>query len=208
MAGEFDWGKVATGGATRPDSFTGMDPRFGSALANMFAAAPANVQSALQVSSGYRSPERQAQLWQDALAKYGSADAARKWVAPPGNSNHNHGVAADLKYLAPIAKDWAHQNAAQFGLSFPLSNEDWHVELAGARDGTAPTAVATAPAAAAQAAPVAAAPAAASPFAAPTTPEAQLAALFMQGAAEQKRRREDEQAAEATRRAALFRTTA
>src|SRR5690606_28008637 len=91
------------------------------------------VQAGLRISSGYRSPERQAQLWEQALAKYGSPEAARKWVAPPGRSQHNHGFAVDLKFMTPAAREWAHKQAGQFGLAFPLKNEAWHIELAGAR---------------------------------------------------------------------------
>lgn len=130
-----DWTQYATGGATRPDSFSGMNPEFSNALAQMFSTAPPEIQAQLRVGSGYRSPERQAQLWEEALRKYGSPEAARKWVAPPGNSQHNHGNAADLKYLSPEARAWAHANAAQYGLAFPLDNEDWHIELAAARGG-------------------------------------------------------------------------
>jgi len=132
---EWDWSQYATGGAQRPDSFSGMAPEFNAALQRMFAEAPPEIQQQLRVGSGYRSTERQEQLWQEALAKYGSPEAARKWVAPPGRSQHNHGNAADLKYLSPDAKAWAHANAAQYGLAFPLDNEDWHVELASARGG-------------------------------------------------------------------------
>lgn len=80
--------------------------------------------------SGYRSTERQAQLYRAAVAKYGSEKAARKWVAPPGKSNHNHGNAVDLggdlKLLARLAP--------QFGLHLPMSWEPWHVELLGGAD--------------------------------------------------------------------------
>ncbi|MCY0148302.1 M15 family metallopeptidase [Hoeflea sp. G2-23] len=125
--------RFAVGGATRPDSFSGMQPEFASALQQMFESAPPDIQQQLRVGSGFRSPEKQAELWQGALQKYGSPEAARKWVAPPGRSQHNHGNAADLKYLNDAARQWAHSNAANYGLAFPLSNEDWHVELAGAR---------------------------------------------------------------------------
>jgi hypothetical protein len=148
--GNFDFSRVATGGAMRPDSFTGMDPAFAAALAKMFQSAPPEIASQLQVSSGFRSPERQATLFADAVKKYGSEDAARKWVAPPGKSQHNHGHAADLKFLGDSARKWAHENAQNYGLSFPLSNEDWHVERAGARGGKpqqgAPAMAAAAPA--------------------------------------------------------------
>ena len=48
----------------------------------------------ISIYSGYRSDEHQGRLYQDALEKYGSPAAARKWVAPPGKSQHNHGTAA------------------------------------------------------------------------------------------------------------------
>lgn len=124
-----------------PEHVTGMDAQFRASLENLFASAPPEIQAQMQLLSGYRSPERQGQLWQEALAKYGSPEAARKWVAPPGKSQHNHGRAADLRYADDSAREWAHANAAQFGLSFPLSNEPWHIELATARGGgTAPAA--------------------------------------------------------------------
>jgi hypothetical protein len=134
----FDFDPYRVGGALRPDSISGFQPSFGDGLAAMFAAAPPAIQQNLRILSGYRSPERQAELWQNALAKYGSAEAARKWVAPPGRSQHNHGNAADLKFLNNEARQWVHQNASNYGLGFPLSNENWHVELLGARKG-APT---------------------------------------------------------------------
>lgn len=142
MGGGWDWSPYAVEGATRPDSFTAMQPAFSGALEQMFSAAPPEIRDQLRVGSGYRSPERQAELWQDALKKYGSPEAARKWVAPPGNSQHNHGAAADLKYLSDDARAWVRANAEQYGLAFPLSNEPWHIELATARDGGAPTSVA------------------------------------------------------------------
>lgn len=142
----FDFKKYAIGGAMRPDSFSGLDQGFASALSNMFAAAPPEIAQHLRITSGFRSPERQAQLWQNALQKYGSPERARKWVAPPGRSNHNHGHAADLKYLDPSATAWAHENAGRFGLAFPLSNENWHIELASRRGGKPdPALVASAP---------------------------------------------------------------
>lgn len=129
-----DLSKFAVGGAAaRTDSFTGMQPQFSTALASLVGSAPPEIQQNLKIASGYRSPEVQAKLWQDAVVKYGSPEAARKWVAPPGNSQHNHGFASDLKYASPEARKWAHANAGRFGLAFPLANEPWHVELAGVR---------------------------------------------------------------------------
>lgn len=78
----------------------------------------------VDVFSGYRSPERQAQLFADAVEKYGSEEAARKWVAPPGKSNHGKGVAADLKGDLQCAK----MAAPRLGLTFPMDHEPWHIE--------------------------------------------------------------------------------
>src|ERR1044072_6685491 len=80
----------------------------------------------LHITSGFRSVAQQQQLWDAAVKKYGSAAAARKWVAPPGDSHHNKGVAADLG--GDLA--WAHANAARFGLKFPMPWEAWHIEPA------------------------------------------------------------------------------
>jgi hypothetical protein len=105
----------------------GFDPGFQSALERMIKDSGGR----LSVKSGYRTPERQAQLYAEAVKKYGKN--ARKWVAPPGKSNHNKGLAADLGFSNSEAISWAHQNAAKYGLKFPLANENWHVEPAGIR---------------------------------------------------------------------------
>jgi hypothetical protein len=113
-----------------------LDGDFATRLARFAAAAP----QPLTIQSGYRDNDRQAGLWQKALEKYGSADEARKWVAPPGHSMHNKGEAVDLGFGGdglgkgnPQLIQWAHDNAANYGLTFPLSNENWHIEPIGAR---------------------------------------------------------------------------
>lgn len=111
----------------------GLDPRFSEALARMIAEAPPEVQKQFQIMSGARSNERQAQLYEAAIKKYGSPEAARKWVAPPGKSFHNKGLATDLTYLDPSARKYAHDNAARYNLAFPMGHEPWHIELAGVR---------------------------------------------------------------------------
>jgi LAS superfamily LD-carboxypeptidase LdcB len=89
--------------------------------------------------SGYRSPERQARLWQRALKRYGSPAKAREWVAPPGRSAHQTGRAIDfyiggrnssgnVKYLRqlPVYR-WLVRNAERFGF-YPYAKEPWHWE--------------------------------------------------------------------------------
>ena len=112
----------------------GMASAFAEKLAAMLASMPENLKGDITIKSGYRDIQRQQQLWIDALKKYGSAEAARKWVAPPGNSQHNKGNAADLGYGSDAARKWAHDNAGNFGLSFPLANENWHIEDTDARN--------------------------------------------------------------------------
>jgi hypothetical protein len=81
------------------------------------------------VVSGFRSVERQQQLWDAAVRKYGSVRKARKWVAPPGKSNHNKGEAVDLGGDLRLAR----QLAARFGFVAPMGHEPWHFERAGFR---------------------------------------------------------------------------
>lgn len=83
----------------------------------------------IKLVSGKRSTQRQTQLWEQALRKYGSPERARKWVAPPGRSRHESGLASDLGGdLALAAK-----LAGQFGLYRPMAHEPWHFELKGSR---------------------------------------------------------------------------
>lgn len=109
----------------------GLDSEFARRLTAMVEASGGR----LYYVSGFRSVEEQQQLWDAALAKYGP-EKAPDWVAPPGRSNHNHGVAMDLGYQDDDAQAWAHANASRFGLSFPMSWEPWHIEPVGVSDGT------------------------------------------------------------------------
>lgn len=126
-------GMLVGGAAARPDSLTGFRSEFTNAFQTMLAKAPESVRNELKITSGFRSPEVQAQLWKDALKKYGSVEKARKHVAPPGKSKHGEGVAADLHYASDATKQWVRNNAKSYGLAFPLQHEPWHMELASAR---------------------------------------------------------------------------
>jgi hypothetical protein len=137
----FDWRAYVVGGATRPDAITGLRPEMQSGLAALLAAADAELgPGALKITSAYRSVEKQRELWEAALRRYGSPEAARRWVAPPGRSQHNHGTAVDFAGPGGLLRDansrearWLAENAARFGLAVPMSWEPWQVELAGAR---------------------------------------------------------------------------
>jgi hypothetical protein len=83
----------------------------------------------LQVVSGYRSTERQAELWEQALARYGNAEAADDWVARPGTSMHEKGLAVDLAGDLELAVELIGRHGLP--LHRPLPNEPWHFELLG-----------------------------------------------------------------------------
>jgi LAS superfamily LD-carboxypeptidase LdcB len=93
----------------------------------------------LRPTSGYRSSARQARLFGRAVKRYGSPEAARQWVAPPGGSAHQSGRAIDL-YLGGRndsantarlrqlpAYQWLAANAQRFGF-YPYEREPWHWE--------------------------------------------------------------------------------
>jgi LAS superfamily LD-carboxypeptidase LdcB len=101
--------------------------------------------------SGFRTVAYQESLFQKAVAKYGSEDAAVRWVARPGHSEHHTGLAVDLgdgnepacdvepPFEETRASRWLQANAARFGfeLSYPRNNprgvnyEPWHWRFVG-----------------------------------------------------------------------------
>ncbi|PXX71282.1 D-alanyl-D-alanine carboxypeptidase-like protein [Nocardia tenerifensis] len=79
------------------------------------------------VNSGWRSPEYQAQLLREAVAKYGSAREAARWVADPTTSAPVSGEAVDVGPAK--AATWLSTNGAAYGLCQIYANEPWHYEL-------------------------------------------------------------------------------
>lgn len=82
---------------------------------------------AVYVTSGWRSPEHQARLLCEAVARYGSEAAAARWVAPVDSSLHVSGDAVDVGPAS--AADWLARHGAAFGLCRVYANEPWHFEL-------------------------------------------------------------------------------
>jgi hypothetical protein len=78
------------------------------------------------VTSGWRSPEYQDRLLQEAVSKYGSEQEAAQWVATPETSPHVAGDAADL---GSDASAWLSEHGAEYGLCQIYGNERWHYEL-------------------------------------------------------------------------------
>jgi hypothetical protein len=125
----------------RPGDTLNLDDGFADNLAALMQDAPPDIRDGLGIGSGYRSNERQKELFEN-------SDKTGKMVAFPAGytkpdgtiakgSNHLHGRAADLTYngqrldKAPKhVRDWVHENADKYGLRFPMSWEAWHIEPA------------------------------------------------------------------------------
>src|SRR5690606_37849853 len=105
---------------------TGLDDELHEALMRA-ARAAASDGVELRLNSGWRSPEYQQQLLHEAVAKYGSAEEAARWVATPETSEHVTGEAADIGPRHGAA--WLGRHGADFGLCRVYANEPWHFEL-------------------------------------------------------------------------------
>ena len=100
-------------------------------LKNRFLAAQTaakNLGFKLSVRSGWRSWQTQSHLYQNALIEYKSARVAIRWVLPPEKSMHVWGVALDIHFASPAAKNWFRWNSNHFGLCRTYQNEWWHFE--------------------------------------------------------------------------------
>jgi hypothetical protein len=99
----------------------GMKSYFKDPLEKMIADAHAQGHD-LHIVSGYRSHAHQAAL-------FARSNGSGHWVARPGHSHHEMGIAADLKGDL----GWAHAHAGEYGLHFPMPWENWHIEPQGSR---------------------------------------------------------------------------
>jgi hypothetical protein len=98
----------------------GLRPEFKSKIERIYAAMPAST-GKFYVGNGCRSHAQQIRLH---AAKPGLA-------ARPGHSNHERCLAADIVAAGPGAMHWLHAHVAEFGLAFPLTWENWHLEPQG-----------------------------------------------------------------------------
>ncbi|KAA0117994.1 M15 family metallopeptidase [Mycolicibacterium sp. P9-22] len=103
-----------------------LDPTLLAAVQNATSAAAAEGVT-MTVTSGWRSPEFQQQLLDDAIVTYGSYAAARQYVQTPEQSRHVVGAAVDIG--GPGADQWMITNGPRFGLCQIYANETWHFEL-------------------------------------------------------------------------------
>lgn len=107
-------------------------------LAGLHPALAASVDALIKASggrvwlvSGYRDYAHQYRLWVEALQKYGDPEIADNWVAPPGSSNHERGIAVDLGGDLELAARLVEE--LDLPMWRPMSWEPWHFELIGSR---------------------------------------------------------------------------
>jgi len=110
----------------RVPAVDGLDPRLLEAVRSAASDARAD-DVEFVVNSGWRSPAYQEQLLDEAVARYGSADEAARWVSTPATSAHVHGDAIDIGSWD--ATSWLSQHGAAYGLCQIYANESWHYEL-------------------------------------------------------------------------------
>jgi zinc D-Ala-D-Ala carboxypeptidase len=79
------------------------------------------------VESGWRSPEYQEHLLDEAVSTYGSKEEAARWVATPDTSPHVSGDAVDIGPSDAVG--WLSEHGAEYGLCQIYRNEPWHYEL-------------------------------------------------------------------------------
>lgn len=103
----------------------GLNAQFNSNLQRLIKDAP----GAITIGSGYRSIAEQQVLYD----RYKRGVKGQAPAAKPGNSDHNFGLAADLKYANAATGEWARANATRYGLQFPMSYEPWHVSAINAK---------------------------------------------------------------------------
>lgn len=83
----------------------------------------------LYITSGFRTKDRQLQLFKKEIVVRGSETEAAKWVLPPWYSHHPQGLAIDVNY--PLDKPgalWLDEFGATYGLCRVYANEWWHFE--------------------------------------------------------------------------------
>jgi LAS superfamily LD-carboxypeptidase LdcB len=122
-----------------------INPELQNRIASMATDFKEKTGKSLMITSGYRSNEKQKQLWDAKMAQTGDPAATKKLVAEPmpplgsgAGSPHMRGMAIDinskgaegLNTLAgprTASTGWLES----FGLVRPVANEDWHIQMSG-----------------------------------------------------------------------------
>lgn len=98
----------------------GMDPELRARLLAMKKASPYGGAGLMGPRSGYRTYQEQVDIYRTSRPGY---------AAKPGTSKHGHGLAGDLTYRSEAERQWYHQHAGEFGVTFPMGHEPWHAQM-------------------------------------------------------------------------------
>ncbi len=127
-----------------------VDARIYDPLMDMFEAARSvNMDMLPNVESGYRTQEKQEEIYYSRIREYmaqgwseaGARAETEKWVSIPGTSEHQLGIAVDISGAVYAIYGWLQENSWQFGfiLRYPpdktditgVSGEEWHYRYVG-----------------------------------------------------------------------------
>lgn len=125
---------VALDDASQP-AIANLDPALLAAMKQASGAAAADGVH-FEVTSGWRTPQYQQWLLEDAAKTHGSVEEALRWVAAPDRSHHVTGKAIDIGPLD--AQEWLIAHGSAWGLCQIYANERWHFELATEPGGVCP----------------------------------------------------------------------
>ncbi|ORV81269.1 peptidase [Mycobacterium interjectum] len=133
-------GSLPNGGQLTPfdvqySAIARLDPALLKAIQGAATAAAADGIT-MTITSGWRSPEFQQRLLDNAVRTYGSLAAARQYVQTPAMSKHVTGEAVDVGGAG--ADEWLISHGSRFGLCRIYANELWHFELATDSTGNCP----------------------------------------------------------------------
>jgi hypothetical protein len=111
--------RTASGALHRTEA--GMDPELRARLLAMQADSPYGGAGLQGPRSGHRTYQEQVDIYRTSRPGY---------AARPGTSRHGHGEAGDLRYASAAERRWYHENAARYGITFPMGHEPWHAQKA------------------------------------------------------------------------------
>jgi hypothetical protein len=107
------------------ESIEGLSPKLRTRLKKAMTAAKA-AGVPIRINSGRRSAAKQRRLFNEAIKRYGSYQAAIRWVLPPDKSAHVQGKAVDIAPQAAMV--WLNKYGYKYGICRPYDNEPWHFE--------------------------------------------------------------------------------
>ncbi len=133
--GSLPAGDVLTAFDVADPAIGNLEPALLTAIQNATTAAAADGIT-MTINSGWRSPQFQQRLLDDAVQTYGTLALARRYVETPEGSRHVTGQAVDVGGAG--ADQWLIAHGPRFGLCQIYANEVWHFELAADHLGSCP----------------------------------------------------------------------